>query len=177
MKASCFSFVNNFRQLSRPTLSSFECSVEQRSDLNTNFLIGFSFCTWLCSKSEQRLFTTYSSGTCKVNFEKEKNILNKFFKMILGKWTICKAEKPVIKFGEKGKRKRKTGKVVKSFSRERKAFALHKRNVNPDFSFSRLCPFINKCSSTIKLYPGLLNLYYQYEKSQKWTHWFNRHNY
>ena len=29
--------------------------------------------------------------------------------MILGKWTICKAEKPLIKFGEKGKVKEKLG--------------------------------------------------------------------
>ena len=36
---------------------------------------------------------------------------------------------------------------------------------------------INKCSSTIKRYPGFLNFYYQHEKSQKWTHWFNRHYY
>ena len=37
------------------------------------------------------------------------NISNKFFEKILGKWTICKAEKPVIKFGEKGKVKEKLG--------------------------------------------------------------------
>ena len=33
------------------------------------------------------------------------NISNKFFEKILGEWTICKAEKSVIKSGEKGKRK------------------------------------------------------------------------
>ena len=37
------------------------------------------------------------------------NISNKFFKKILGKWTICKSEEPVIKFGEKGKVKEKLG--------------------------------------------------------------------
>ena len=88
------------------------------------------------------------------------NISNKFFENILGKWTICKAEKPVIKFGKKGKRKGKTGKVAKSCSRKRKALALPpaspppKKIVNPDFAFSGLCPFISKCSSTIKLYSG-----------------------
>ena len=54
-------------------------------------------------------------------------ISNKFFEKILGEWTICKAEKPVIKFGEKGKRHGKTGKVVKACSRKRKTFALHKK--------------------------------------------------
>ena len=47
------------------------------------------------------------------------NISNKFFEKILVQWTICKVEKPVIKFGEKRKRKGKTGKVAKSCSRKR----------------------------------------------------------
>ena len=55
-------------------------------------------------------------------------ISNKFFEKVLGEWTICKAEKPVIKFGEKGKRQEKTGKVVKACSRKRKTFALYTKN-------------------------------------------------
>ena len=86
------------------------------------------------------------------------NISNKF--KILGEWTICQAEKLVIKFGEKGKRKEKTGKVVKPCSCKRKTFALHKKIVKFDFSFTGLCSFINKCSSTIKLYPVFFYFYY-----------------
>ena len=56
---------------------------------------------------EQGLFTTYTSGY--LGLVRLINISNKFFEKILGKWTICKAEKPVIKFGEKGKVKEKLG--------------------------------------------------------------------
>ena len=64
--------------------------------------------------------------------------------------------------------KKKTGKVVLTPVNE-KTFALHTKIVKPYFSFTGLCPFIKKYSSTIKLYPGLgfLNFYYQYGKSQK----------
>ena len=73
------------------------------------------------------------------------------------------------KFGENGKRKRKTDKVVK-FSPVNEKHLLILISLFQDYALS-----INKCSSTIKRYPGFLNFYYQYEKSQKWTHWFNRH--
>ena len=44
-----------------------------------------------------------------------------------------------------------------------------KKIVKFDFSFTGLCSFINKCSSTIKLYPVFfLFSLYQYGKSQKW---------
>ena len=73
------------------------------------------------------------------------------------------------KFGENRKRKRKTDKVVK-FS------LVNEKHLLIWFLFFRIMPFLlKKCSSTIKLYPGLLNFSYQYE-SQKWRHWFNRHN-
>ena len=85
----------------------------------------------------------------------------------MGERTICDAEKPVIKFGEKGKRKEKTGKVVLAPVHE-KRLLYTKKIVKPDFSFTGLCPFINKCSSIIKLYPVFFkNFYYQYGKSQK----------
>ena len=173
MKASCFSFVSNFRQLSRLKLSIFECGAEQRSDLNNNFWLDFRSARAYVARTR----VVYHIHFGPLGLVRLINVSNKFFENILGKWTICKAEKPVIKFGEKGKRKRKTGKIVKSCFRKRKTFALPLKIVNPDFAFSGLCPFINKCSSTIKMYPGFLNFYYQYEKSQKWTHWFNRHNY
>ena len=70
----------------------------------------------------------------------------------MGERTICDAEKPVIKFGEKGKRKEKTGKVVLAPVNE-KRLLYTKKIVKPDFSFTGLCPFINECSSIIKLYP------------------------
>ena len=91
-------------------------------------------------------------GTCKLI-----NISNKLFEKILGEWIICEAEKPVIKFGEKGKRKEKNWQS-RTCSRKRKTFALHTKIVKPYFSFTGLCPFF----------------YYQYGKSQKWTYWFNR---
>ena len=159
------------------------------------------FGTCLCSKNklqeQRRLFTRRfvyhvhlaAFGIC-IRFKIK--ISNKFFEKILGEWTISKAEKPVIKFGEKGKRQ---GKRAKSWdlapvtdSRKRKTFEVnytHKKNCQTWFLFFRpgLCPPINKCSSTIKLYPCffvfvfLFNFYYQCEKSHKWTHWFNRDNY
>ena len=113
----------------------------------------------------------------RVIFVRLINTSNKFFEKILGEWTICEAEKLVIKFAEKGKRKEKTGKVVKLCSRKRKTFALHIKIVKPDFSFTGLCPFNNKCSLTINCTQGFLNSYYQCGKSQDWTHWFNRDNY
>ena len=86
------------------------------------------------------------------------NISNKFFEKILGEWTICEAEKPVIKFGEKGKRKEKNWQS-RTCSRKRKTFALHTKIVKPYFSFTGLCPFINKYSLTIKLYPGFFLIF------------------
>ena len=72
------------------------------------------------------------------------------------------------KFGENRKRKRKTDKVVKFF-------LVNEKHLLIWFLFFRIMPFLlKKCSSTVKLYP--VNIYYQYEKSQKWRHWFNRHN-
>ena len=66
------------------------------------------------------------------------------------------------KFGENRKRKRKTDKVVK-FS------LVNEKHLLIWFPFFKIMPFLlKKCSSTIKLYPGLLTFYYQYEKSQKW---------
>ena len=72
------------------------------------------------------------------------------------------------KFSENGKRKRKTDEVVK-FSPVNEKHLLILISLFQDYALS-----INKCSSTIKRYPGFLNFYYQYEKSQKWMHWFNR---
>ena len=65
------------------------------------------------------------------------------------------------KFSENGKRKRKTDKVVK-FSPVNEKHLLILISLFQDYALS-----INKCSSTIKRYPGFLNFYYQYEKSQK----------
>ena len=67
------------------------------------------------------------------------SISNKF--KILGEWTICLAEKLVIKFCEKGKRKEKTGKVVKPCSCKRKTFALRKKNCKVWFLFYRIMLF------------------------------------
>ena len=65
------------------------------------------------------------------------------------------------KFGENGKRERKTDKVVK-FSPVNEKHLLILISLFQDYALS-----INKCSSTIKRYLGFLNFYYQYEKSQK----------
>ena len=65
------------------------------------------------------------------------------------------------KFCENGKRKRKTDKVVK-FSPVNEKHLLILISLFQDYDLS-----INKCRSTIKQYPGFLNFYYQYEKSQK----------
>ena len=101
---------------------------------------------------KQWLFTTYTSGH--LGLVRLINISNKFFEKILDEWTICEAEKAVIKFGEKGKRKEKTGKVVKPCSRKRKTFALHIKIVKPDFSFTGLMPFKSQMQLNDKLYPG-----------------------
>ena len=65
------------------------------------------------------------------------------------------------KFCENGKRKRKTDKVVK-FSPVNEKHLLILISLFQDYDLS-----INKCRSAIKQYPGFLNFYYQYEKSQK----------
>ena len=64
----------------------------------------------------------------------------------------------LLKFGEKGKRKEKNWQS-RTCSRKRKTFALHTKIVKPYFSFTGLCPFINKYSSTIKLYPGFFLIF------------------
>ena len=99
---------------------------------------------------------TYTSGH--LGLVRLINISNKFFEKILGECTICEAEKPVIKFGEKGKRKEKNWQS-RTCSRKRKTFALHTKIVKPYFSFTGLCPFVNNYSSTIKLYPGFFLIF------------------
>ena len=144
MRASCFSFVCNFRQLSQPKLSMFECGAEQRSDLNNNFLLD----SFSARAYEARTTVVYHIHL----WARVINISNKFFEKILGEWNICNGEKWFIKFGEKGKRK--TSKVVKSCSvNKQRLLYLHTKNVKPYFYFTWLCPSINKCSPTIKLYP------------------------
>ena len=102
MKASCFSFVSNFHQLSQTKPSSFECGAEQRSDLNNNFWLDFLTARAYVLRKNNHLHFLGHLGLVRLI-----NISNKFFEKILGEWTICEAEKPVIKFGEKGKRKEK----------------------------------------------------------------------
>ena len=92
-----------------------------------------------CAGQEQGSFTAYTSGH--LGLVRLINISNKFFEKILGEWTIFEAEKPVIKFGEKGKHKQKTGKVVKPCSCKRKTFALRKKNCKVWFLFYRIMPF------------------------------------
>ena len=161
MSASCFSFVSNFRQVSQPKLPIFECGTEQRSDLNNNFWLDFltarayvarTICKNKGGCLPAGLITTYTSWH--LGLVRLIKISNKFFEKILGDWTISKAKKPVIKFGEKGKRPGKTSKVVKTCSRnrlvpshdcllvcsrKRKTFAVNytqKKIAKPDFPFS-----------------------------------------
>ena len=60
----------------------------------------------------------------------------------MGEWTICEAEKPVIKFGEKGKRKEQTDKVVLQCSRKRKTLiCFTQKNCKAWFLFYRIMSF------------------------------------
>ena len=97
--------MSNFRQLSRPKLSIFECGAEQRSDLNNNFWLDFRSARAYVARTR----VVYHNTSGHLGVVTLINISNTFFEKILGKWTICKAEKPVIKFGEKGKVKEKLG--------------------------------------------------------------------
>ena len=105
MKASGFSFVSNFRQLSRPKLSIFECGAEQRSDLNNNFWLDFRSARAYVARTR----VVYHNTSGHLGVVTLINISNTFFEKILGKWTICKSEERVIKFGEKGKVKETLG--------------------------------------------------------------------
>ena len=53
-RAPCFSFVRNFRQLTYPKLSIFECGGEQRFDLHNNFF----FLLRVSMHQERGVFTT-----------------------------------------------------------------------------------------------------------------------
>ena len=75
-----------------------------------------------------------------------------------------------LNFARRENVKEKTYEVVK-FSPVNEKHLLISISLFQDYAL-----FINKRSSTLKLYPGFLNFHYQYEKSQKWTHWFNRDN-
>ena len=115
--------------LAQPKLSIFECSAEQRSDLNNNF--------WLDSVTA-RAYTARTTGVVyHVHFRARLiKILNKFFEKILGEWSIYTVEKSVIKFSEKGKRKGKTCTVLKSCSRTTKnVFFINAKHCKQRFLF------------------------------------------
>ena len=85
--------------------------MEQRSDLNNNFWLDFLIARAYVARKNCKnkggclpagLFTTYTSRHLGLVYIRLIKISNKFFEKILGEWTISKAEKPVIKFGEKG---------------------------------------------------------------------------
>ena len=125
--APCFSIVNK-PACPQPKLTIFECGVKQRFDLNNNFWLD-QFLTARVNVARTRVVYRIhlrAFGTCVVNQHYQ------IFKKVLGEWTICKAEKLVIKFGGKGKRKGKSGKVVKScfFKRNLASVCLTQKNLN-----------------------------------------------
>ena len=65
----------------------------------------------------------------------------------------------LLNLAKKENVKEETGKVVNLAPVNDKMLALHKKIVKPDFSFTGLCPFIDKYSLTIKVYSGFLLIF------------------
>ena len=150
-RINCFSFPSNFRQLSQPKPSCFECGAEQRYDLNNNFWLDCLTARAYVLRKNKGCLPHILQGIW--DFVRLINISNKFFEKILDEWTICEAEKAVIKFAEKGKRK-KNWQSRKTLLPQTKNVCFTHKYCKAWFLFYRIMPFKSQMQLNDKLYPG-----------------------